>query len=101
MCKLMVCGIPASAHHRLRQSYEKMADLRVGDARIGPQEPDRAGGLQQFESELDEMRIRAAPLRREAGIEEGDRHLQRFGDPVQPSRAHTIDALLVFLDLLK
>ncbi len=78
-----------------------MSDFRVVDTPIGAQEADRAGGLQQIESKLNEVGIRASPLRREAGIEERDRHLEDFGDPMQPPRAHAIDAFFVFLDLLK
>ena len=64
------------------------------DLAIGPQQPQAEGAVEKQQA-LDLARLAVAV------VEEGDGHIQRGGDLLKPSGTDAVDALLVFLNLLK
>ena len=69
--------------------------------RVSPDQPHCPRGLEEAQSDIDRVDIGAAHFLALAGIEERDRDLERLGDTLQPAGRNAVDALLVFLDLLK
>src|SRR5690349_23687800 len=79
---------------RFHQRDELTLHRLVLDLAVGAQQAEAESRVQEQEA-FDFASLVVAV------IEEGHGHIERGGDLLKPSRADTIDALLVFLDLLE